>query len=82
MLSYTQDILLILVLIFQFIVMGYLLFVTHQRYKADKKFWKKQDEISEEFLKQVREQPAVFLCEDNVKSEEDVVIGQKNTNKK
>lgn len=82
MLSYTQDILLILLLIFQFIVMGYLLFVTHQRYKSDKKFWEKQDEISEEFLKQVREQPAVFLCEDNVKSEEDVVIGQKDTNKK
>lgn len=82
MLDYIQDILLILLIMFQFVVMGYLLFTTHQRYKEDKKFWKKQDEISEEFLKQLQEQPAVCLCEDDVKSEEEVEIEQKDTDKK
>ena len=40
-----------------------ILYTTYVRYKHDKKFWKQQEEISEEFLKQLREQPAVRLDE-------------------
>ena len=77
-----QDILLIFLIIFQFAVLTYLVYINYQKYKQDKKFWEKQEEISNEFLKQLQEQPAVFLCEDNAKLEEDVVIDQKNTSKK
>lgn len=43
----------ILVLL-QIIATIYIIFEAHQRLKEDKKFWKKQEEISEEFLKQTR----------------------------
>lgn len=77
-----QDILLIFLIIFQFIVLTYLVYINYQKYKQDKKFWKKQEEISNEFLKQLKEQPAIFLCEDDAKLEKDVAIGQKDANKK
>lgn len=81
MLDYIQDILLIILILFQFVVMAYLLYTTHKRYKADSQFWKQQEEISEEFLKQLKEQPAVCLCENEAKSEEDVAVEQKDTDK-
>lgn len=49
-----QDVLLTALIILQIIVMIYILYTTHQRHKADKEFWKKQDAISEEFLKSAR----------------------------
>lgn len=49
-----QDILLTVLLILQIIVLLYILYVTYQRHKADKKFWEKQDQISEEFFKQAQ----------------------------
>ena len=51
-----QDILLTVLIVLQMIVMCYILYTTYQRHKADKKFWEKQIEISEEFLKQARAQ--------------------------
>lgn len=49
-----QDVLLTVLIILQIIVMFYILYTTHQRHKADKEFWKKQDAISEEFLKNAK----------------------------
>lgn len=46
--------LLTLLIILQIIAMVYIIFETHQRYKADKKFWKQQTEISDEFIKQLK----------------------------
>lgn len=43
----------ILVLL-QIVVLSELLYTNHKRYKEDRKFWKKQEEISEEFLKQAK----------------------------
>jgi hypothetical protein len=34
--------------------MLFILYTSYQRYKYDKSFWKKQDEISEEFLKHAK----------------------------
>jgi hypothetical protein len=45
------------------IAMCFIIYTTYVRYKHDKKFWKQQEEISEEFLKQLKEQPAVHLDE-------------------
>jgi hypothetical protein len=36
------------------IVMLFILYTSYQRYKYDKSFWEKQDEISEEFLKHAK----------------------------
>lgn len=77
MLNHIQGILLLFLLLLQFVVMFYLLYTTHQKYKADKKFWAKQEEISEEFLKQLKEQPAVF----SENTEGDVASEQKDTDK-
>lgn len=76
MLDCIQDVLLIILILFQFVVMAYLLYTTHKRYKADSQFWKQQEEISEEFLKQLKEQAAVCLDEGVAACE------QENTDKK
>jgi hypothetical protein len=34
--------------------MLFILYTSYQRYKYDKSFWEKQDEISEEFLKHAK----------------------------
>lgn len=49
-----QSLLLTILIILQIIVMVYILYTSHKRYQYDKKFWEKQDEISEEFLKSAR----------------------------
>lgn len=49
-----QSLLLTILIILQIIVMIYILYTSHKRYQYDKKFWEKQDEISEEFLKSAR----------------------------
>lgn len=79
MLDCIQDVLLIILILFQFIVMAYLLYTTHKRYKADSQFWKQQEEISEEFLKQLKEQSDAICAEDI--AEEDTAIEQKDTDK-
>ena len=48
------EILLWILVILQIILLSQMLYTTHKRYKKDKEFWKKQEEISEEFLKQAR----------------------------
>ena len=45
------------------IAMCFIIYTTYVRYKNDKKFWEKQYEISEEFLKQLKEQAAEYLDE-------------------
>ena len=55
--------LLVALIILQMITMCFIIYTTYVRYKHDKKFWKQQEEISEEFLKQLKEQPAVHLDE-------------------
>ena len=40
-----------------------IIYTTYVRYKNDKKFWKQQEEISEEFLKQLKGQATVGLDE-------------------
>lgn len=78
MLNHIQDVLLIMLIILQLVVMVYLLITMHIRYKEDKKFWKKQEEISEEFLKQLQEQPITSL--DNT-IEGDVMVEPETTDK-
>ena len=68
LLSFAGGIMVLVSLSLQFIVLIYLLYTMRVRFKEDKKFWKKQDEISEEFLKQLKEQAAylnegVAACE-------------------
>lgn len=67
--------LLVALIVLQMIAMCIIIYTTYVRYKHDKKFWKQQEEISEEFLKQLREQPAVRLDEGVAACE------QENTNK-
>ena len=55
--------LLVILIILQMIAMCFIIYTTYVRYKNDKKFWKKQYEISEEFLKQLKEQAAECLDE-------------------
>ena len=55
--------LLIALIILQMIAMCFIIYTTYVRYKNDKKFWEKQEEISEEFLKQLKEQAAECLDE-------------------
>lgn len=73
--------LLIFLLVLQIFVLMYILYTTYVRHQNDKKFWEQQEEISNEVLKQLQEQPAVVLREDNVKSEEDKDINKKRDNK-
>ena len=68
--------LLVALIILQMIAMCFIIYTTYVRYKHDKKFWKQQEEISEEFLKQLKEQPAVRLDEGVAACE------QENTNNK
>jgi cytochrome c biogenesis protein ResB len=49
-----QASLLYLLLVLQIVAMICIIYESIQRYKADKKFWKQQEEISDEFLKQVK----------------------------
>lgn len=51
-----QNLLLTILIVLQIIVMCYILYTSYKRYQYDKSFWKKQDEISEEFLKQAKAQ--------------------------
>ena len=67
--------LILALVILQMIAMCLIIYTTYARYKNDKKFWKQQEEISEEFLKQLKEQPAVRLDEGVAACE------QKNTDK-
>ena len=55
--------LLIALIVLQMIAMCFIIYTTYVRYKNDKKFWEKQYEISEEFLKQLKEQAAECLDE-------------------
>ena len=49
-----QEILLTMLIVLQMIVLTYVFYTTYQKHKEDKKFWKQQEEISNEFLKQAR----------------------------
>lgn len=53
-LEYAGEISVLVLLALQFVLLIYLFYTTYQRNKADKKFWKKQDEIAEEFLKNAK----------------------------
>ena len=67
--------LLVILIILQMIAMCFIIYTTYVRYKNDKKFWEKQYEISEEFLKQLKEQAAECLDEGEAACE------QENTDK-
>ena len=63
-----QNLLLTILIVLQIIVMCYILYTSYKRYQFYKSFWKKQDEISEEFLKQAKAQSellekGVAVCE-------------------
>ena len=55
--------LIVALVVLQMIAMCLIIYTTYARYKNDKKFWKQQEEISEEFLKQLKEQAAECLDE-------------------
>ena len=55
--------LLVALIVLQVIAICLIIYTTYVRYKNDKKFWEKQYEISEEFLKQLKEQAAECLDE-------------------
>lgn len=69
-----QGFLLSILIVLQIIVMIYILYTSHKRFQYDKKFWEKQDEISEEFLKQARAQSELL-------NEGIAACEQENTNK-
>ena len=45
---------LIALVVLQFVMIIQMIYINHKRYKEDKKFWAKQDEISNEFLKNAK----------------------------
>ena len=55
--------LLVALIVLQVIAICLIIYTTYVRYKNDKKFWKQQEEISEEFLKQLKGQATVGLDE-------------------
>ena len=67
--------LIVALVVLQMIAMCLIIYTTYVRYKNDKKFWEKQYEISEEFLKQLKEQAAECLDEGEAACE------QENTDK-
>ena len=64
-------------IVLEIISMVYLMCTIYKNHQREKAFWKKQEEISEEFIKQLKEQPAIFLNEKETSNEND----QENTNK-
>lgn len=62
-------------IVLEIISMIYLICTTYKNNQREKAFWKKQEEISEEFIKQLKEQPAIFLNEKETSND------QENTNK-
>ena len=62
-------------IVLEIISMVYLICTIYKNNKKKKAFWKKQEEISEEFIKQLKEQPAIFLNEKETSND------QENTNK-
>lgn len=64
-----------ILLILQIIAIIFIIVDTYKRHKADKAFWKKQDEISNEFLKQLTKLQSERLEKGEVDSE------QEDTNK-
>lgn len=69
-----KEILILILFILQFTVLIQLLYTGYVRHKEDKKFWAKQDEISEEFLKTAKAQSEIL-------NEGVAACEQKNTNK-
>ena len=63
--------LLIILAILQIIAMVLIIYTTYVRHQHNKNIWKQQEEISEEFLKQLNEQPAIRLDEGVVDSEQE-----------
>lgn len=63
-------------IVLEIISMVYLICTIYKNNQREKAFWKKQEEISEEFIKQLKEQAAVCLDEGVVACE------QENTDKK
>lgn len=62
-------------IVLEIISMVYLICTIYKNNHREKAFWKKQEEISEEFIKQLKEQPAIFLNEKETSND------QENTNK-
>lgn len=62
-------------IVLEIISMVYLICTIYKNNQREKAFWKKQEEISEEFIKQLKEQPAIFL------NEEETLNEPENTNK-
>ena len=62
-------------IVLEIISMIYLICTIYKNNQREKAFWKKQEEISEEFIKQLKEQPAIFLNEKETSND------QENTNK-
>lgn len=54
MMPVISQILLIMSLVLQIVLLIHLFFVSIKRHKEDKKYWKKQEEISDEVLKHIR----------------------------
>lgn len=50
-------------IVLEIISMVYLICTIYKNNQREKAFWKKQEEISEEFIKQLKEQAAVCLDE-------------------
>lgn len=63
-------------IVLEIISMVYLICTIYKNNQREKAFWKKQEEISEEFIKQLKEQAAVCLDEGVAACE------QENTDKK
>lgn len=63
-------------IVLEIISMVYLICTIYKNNQREKAFWKKQEEISEEFIKQLKEQPITYLNEEG-----DFTIEPKTTDK-
>lgn len=58
----------LILMILQFIVLGYLMYTTHIRFKEDKKTWKRAEEMEKALIKSLHE-PLKIDNETNSKEE-------------
>ncbi|MBR2493776.1 MAG: hypothetical protein IKB64_10040 [Paludibacteraceae bacterium] len=57
------SVLMLALVIFQMILLGYLMYTTHVRFKEEKKTWKRAEKMEEELIKSLHT-PAIASSED------------------
>lgn len=63
--------LLTILLVLQIIVMLYLLYINHRRFKEDKKYWEHQEKVFHNIIEDMKNQPAIMLNTEENESEQE-----------